>query len=85
VYILQELKHTLKPLHVASKMPMQKVMFFSEVAKPRLNRDFNSRILLVLICSKKKLQKDSKYGRRRKDILTLITMTTKIFMDYCLH
>jgi hypothetical protein len=54
VYIPQELEHTLKPLHVASKVPMQKVMFFSAVAKPKPNQDFDGRILLVPICSKKK-------------------------------
>jgi hypothetical protein len=50
VYIPQELEHTLKPLHVASKVPMQKVMFFGAVAKPRPNRDFDGKILLVSIC-----------------------------------
>jgi hypothetical protein len=85
VYIPQELEHTLKLFHVASKVPMQKVMFFGTVAKPRPNRDFNGRILLVPICSKKKRQRGLKYGCRGEDILAPITMTMKIFMNYYLH
>jgi hypothetical protein len=40
---------------------------------------------LVLIYSKKIRQRNTKYGSQRKWMYNLITMTTKIFKEYCIN
>jgi hypothetical protein len=84
VYILTDLEDSVKYLHVASKTPLEKVMFFSAVAKPRLNRDFDERILLFLVCTKRIRKRKTKYGKPGEVMFDKVTMNTKLFKEYCI-
>ena len=84
VYVPRELEHTVKFAHVASKTPLEKVMFFGAVAKPRPNRDFDGRILLMPVCKKRLRKRKSKYGKVGDVMYERVTMTTKMFIEYCI-
>jgi hypothetical protein len=59
-------------------------MFFSVVAKPQLNHDFDRRILLLLICTKRIRKRKSKYGKLGEVMFDKVTMNTKLFKEYCI-
>jgi hypothetical protein len=76
-----DLKDLVKYLIVVSKIPLEKVMFFSVVAKPQSNHNFNKRILLFFVCTKK-IRKKKKYGKPREVMFDKIRMNTKFFKKY---
>jgi hypothetical protein len=59
-------------------------MFFGIVAKPQPNRDFNRRILLLLICTKRIRKRKTKYDKPREVMFDKVTMNTKLFKEYCI-
>jgi hypothetical protein len=83
VYVPTDLEDSVKYLHVASKIPLEKVMFFSAVAKPQPNRDFDRRILLFPVCTKRIRKRKTKYGKPGEVMFDKVTMNTKLFKEYC--
>jgi hypothetical protein len=83
MYIPSELEKFYNFSHAPSKEPIEKVMFFGAIAKPRMNRNFDGRILLLPVCKKKIRQRKSKYGERGEIMFEKTTMTSKLFFEYC--
>jgi hypothetical protein len=85
VYVLTDLEDSVKYLYVASKTPLEKVMFFGVVAKPQPNRDFDRRILLFLVYTKRIRKRKTKYDKPGEVMFDKVTINTKLFKEFCIN
>ena len=57
-------------------------MFFGAVARPRPEKNFDGRILLMPVCSEKIMQRQSKYNSQGEVRLEPAIMTKELFQEY---
>ena len=84
MYVPKELEHTIEYIHIHNKTTVEKVMFFGAVAKPRPQRGFDGRILLMPVCEKRSRKRNTKYGKKGEIYNEKITMNVTVFRRYCI-
>lgn len=83
VYCPTELAHTFETFNAATKSSKEMVMFFAAVARPRPARDFDGKVLLLPITTKKTMKRNSKYAKRDEIVDEPTTLDKKGFIKIC--